>query len=174
MADPFTLAAISIGTTLAAGAVSAVGASYQASANANMANYQAAVARNNALIAQHNADYELERGEVEAQRQALKDKAERGQIVAAIGASGLDLSSGSAADVRTSSEKLGQYNQAIIRSDASRKSYAYLTQKMEQQAESQLYSAKAKYAKTAGEFGVASSLLGTAASVSDKWYKYRA
>src|SRR5262245_54392577 len=144
MADPFTLAAISIGTTIAGGVVGAVGASYQSKANADMANYQAAVARNNAIIAQRNADYELMRGESEAQREGLKERSNIGAIVGGLSASGLDISSGSPEDVRDSSQKLAQYNQEVIRNDASRRSYAYLTQKTEQQAEAQLYDAKAR------------------------------
>src|SRR5882672_5130647 len=53
--------------------------------------YQAQVARNNKLIAEQNANYERDVGEVTAQQLGMKQQWERGQMMAQQGASGLSV-----------------------------------------------------------------------------------
>ena len=168
MAAP--LAVVGIGSAIAGSATSALGAAFTGSAQANMYNYQAAVANMNSQIAKQNADYEVALGEQRTQKVAMASQARTGTITAGAGASGLDINSGSKSEVIASSEKLGQYDEAIQRSDAARRAYGYEVEAADFTAQGALDTAAASTSKTAAEFNVAKSIIGGVGSVADKWY----
>lgn len=85
MSDPVTWMYI-------AGAMSAVGTVRQAQSQAQAKNYEAEVAAQNARIAQ-------QQGEAAAELQAKEAQRKIGAMVAQYGAAGVDVSSGSPADV---------------------------------------------------------------------------
>jgi hypothetical protein len=169
--DPVSLAVVSIGSTLIGGGVSAMGAAYQGQAQANAYNYQAGVAAMNQQIARQNADYSIKTGEIQAQQEGMKTKARVGGIIAQQGASNLDVNSGSAREVADSAEKLGQYGEGVIRTDAAKRAYGYEVEATNLGAQSQLYRTAATTSQTAADYRVAGTLLGTSTSVADKWYK---
>lgn len=152
---PQVIAVVGIASALAGTAVSMSGAKYQAEASANMYNYKA-------QVAEQNARYETTLGENKAQSEALKNRAQGGMIRAAQGAGNLNVNTGSAALVQQSEEKLGQFGEATVRSDAARRAYNFET-------ESVMDTASAENAKTEGDYKMASSLLSGVGSVSDKW-----
>jgi hypothetical protein len=77
--------------TLVSGVVGFVGQMQQASAQQDAAKYQAAVARNNQIVAQQNAGYAAQAGAVEAQARDRRNAAVAGSILAGQGASGIDV-----------------------------------------------------------------------------------
>lgn len=168
-----TLAAISIGTALVGGGVSAMGASQTASANAASATYQSAVARNNQILAGQYADRSIERGNVQSEFANLQTRAKLGTARAAFGAQGVDVNSGSPLAVRQSIAEVGDLDAQIIRSKAAEEAFGYKVKGGDFAAEAELDKMKASNAITAGNYNVASSILGTASSVSGKWAGYQ-
>lgn len=106
-------------------AVSAYGAYQGAQANAAAANYQAQVARNNALIARQNAAWTAASGAAKEAAQGMKNAAAVGNLKAKQGASGVDINTGSSANVRAAAAELGQLDLATTRSNTSREAYGY-------------------------------------------------
>lgn len=165
-----------VGTLLGAGigaGIGAYGAWQSGQANKAANDYKAAVARANAQIAQQNADYARAAGEVEAQQAGMKVRYQIGQTKAIQGASGLDVSSGSAAAVRTSEKEIGDENVAIIRNNAAKQAYGFEVQAMNFNAQGTLDTMAGAQAQEAGYIGAASSIVGGASSVSSKWTAYK-
>lgn len=177
MADPSTLASSVGGSSgvggpllkMGFGVLSSLG---EAKSKANMYLYQAGLAKINADIAKQNAEYERNVGEVEAQHSGLQTKAAIGQTRAIQGASGVDVNSGSAARVQSSEREIGWNNQQVIRANAARRAYGYEVEAMSDTAQAQMATAAAKDAKRAGVIGAIGTIIGGAASVSDKWAQY--
>lgn len=167
MAAP--IGALSLGTSVAGGILGAVGASRTAEANAQMYGYQAQVARINAQIDKQNADYARNVGEQNAQIAGLKGAQQFGQIRAAEGASGLDVNSGSNAEVQASQRKITQMDVNTIRSNAAKTAYDYEVKSVNDLNQAGLYDAAASNAKAAGSINVAASLIGAAGTVATRW-----
>jgi len=167
MADPISLTAI--GLTAAGAGVGAFGANYKGQAEANMYQYQAGVAQVNQQIALQNADYAIAVGESQSQASGMQTRAQIGETRAQQGAAGLDVNSGSAAAVRDSEEKIGEYNQAVIRSDAAKRAYGYQVEAESQASQAELDRMGAQTSRTSGYINAVSTILGGASSVSNKW-----
>lgn len=173
MADPSALASMSIGGSLIGAGVKAYGDYSAGQAGAKTYQYQAAVARMNAEIANRNATYAMEVGERKSQISGMQTRAQEGQTKAAQGASGLAVNTGSAVDVRSSEADIGRFNEMTIMSNAAKEAYNYRVGAAGDIAQAGLYDAAAKTSKSAGGIAAAGSLLGAASSVSDKWAQYK-
>ena len=112
---------IGLGASLAGTAMSAVSA-------INQGDYQAQVAKNNAVIARANAGNALQAGAAQEQQQLFKTAGLVGAARAAGGSSGLDVNSGSQVNVRASDAALGNLGALTIRSNAARAAYGFDTQ----------------------------------------------
>jgi hypothetical protein len=173
MADPFMMAAVSIGSTIAGGGISAFGAAQGGKAQAAAYTYQSKVAQLNKQIADNNAAYAVAAGETRAQISGMQARAQIGATRAIQGASGIDVNSGSPVDVRASEADIGGFNALMIRSNAAREAYGYKVKGMEATAQSQLDVAAASQSEKAGELGAIGSILGTAGSVSSRWLAFK-
>lgn len=149
---------ISLATTLAGGIISGIGAQRQDQAQADAANYNAAVARNAAIFAQ-------QQGEVNAQANDRRTAAMVGRQRAAYAAGNLDVNSGSPLDIQSDTEQIGRLNSLTIRNNAARDAYGY-------QANANLDTAAASNYETAGNSAMLGSLIGAGTSVGDKWSQY--
>lgn len=167
-----TLAAISIGSAVIGGGISAFGSLSGGAAEKSAYTYRAQVAENNRQISERNAQYAIASGETEAVMQGLKARAQMGDIKAKQAASSLDVNAGSPADVRESQEGINSFNEMMIRSNASKQSYGFKVEAMNQEAQKGIYKMAGDRAETAGEIGAAGSIVGAAGSVADKWYKF--
>ncbi len=164
---------------------------------ANMSDYQAGVALMNKNIAKQQADYAVATGEISAEASGMKTRAELGATKAAQAASGVDVNTGSAVDVRSSMIKIGAYDQALIRSNAAKVAWGYDVEATQAEAQSAMYTMTAGIermqataattgaqmtraalplqqqamgvAQTAGTIGVLSSLVNAGGSVATKW-----
>ncbi len=162
-----------MGMSLGGGILRAFSASAGAESKASMYNFQSGMSLIRAQIARQNAEYSIKVGEDQAYRYGLKAKQEEGKIVARQGAGGLDVNSGSNAEVQKSQKYVTDLDMATIRNNASRRAYGYEVEAATDTAQAGAYSSAARNAKTAGAFDVASSLVSTASSVSDKWLQGR-
>lgn len=166
------IAGASLAATLGSGVMGAQGARTSADAQAQSYAYKAQVARNNAIIAGRNAEAATGSGQQQAQTQDIKTKAMVGEQLVAQAANGLDVGSGTNVDVRQSAEDLGKLDTLTILNNALKTSSGFKTQAMNFLSESQVENSASTNAHTAGDYNVASSLLGTAGSFATKWAGY--
>lgn len=162
----------SLAATAAGGVTSAMGAKQSASAQANSAKYNAEIDTQNAAQALQNANFSIAAGEAQTGIQGQQNRAQMGAIKSQEAASGVDINSGSAADVQQSAREIGQENALTIRSNAVKEAYGYGVQAQGFKEEAQLGTAQAGYAEQAGNIGVASSLLGATSNASTNYLRY--
>lgn len=162
------------GLAMSAGSsiMGAMGASAKADADAAAYNYKAQVAANNAIIAKRNADQATYAGQIGAQTNDLKTKNVVATQLVTQASSGLDVGSGTAVKLRESAMDIGHLDTLTILNNAAKQAAGFKAQGSGFEAESQLNKMSADNAKTAGEIGVMSSLLGGASSFGDKWIGY--
>jgi len=167
-----TIAAASLVSGAASGIFGAFGAEKKADAEAAADNYKAAVAHNNAIIAERNAQAAREAGGVKGQINDLKTKSLIANQLVTQAASGIDVNTGTNVDVRNSTHDIGRLDTLTIIANAGKEAVGYLTQAANFTAEGQLDTMAAENAKEAGNINAISSLLGGASSVSDKYLSF--
>lgn len=166
------LAPVALALTAVSAVVGTVGAIRSANAQADAAKYNASIAQQNQQIAQQNATLAAQAGEQQAAVQEQKTRATIGAITAGQAASGVDINSGSAVDVRSSAAELGELNAITIRSNAAKEAYGYQTNATGFQNQATLDKSSAANASTAGEIGATSTLLGGFGSAASNYTKY--
>lgn len=166
------LAGIGLGTSLFGGVTGALGSISAGNAAAAADNYNASIAEQDAKSATQNATWAAQAGEAQAGQESQKTRATVGSIKAAQAANGLDVNSGSAVDVRSSSSELGQLSAINIRSNAARTAYGYQVQSTSDEAQSKLDKFDASQSEIAGEVGAASSLLGGSGSAATNYASF--
>lgn len=169
MADPVTMAGVSIGTTLLGGAIGSAGASFSSGASADTFNFKAGIAKLNSDINKQNASWAINSGAIKAANYGLKAGQEIGTTKVTQAASGVDINSGSKEAVRDTQSTVAKYDQNTIRADAAHTAYGYETKAVADSAEAELDRTSASNAKKAGALGILSSVIGTASSVASKW-----
>ena len=147
---------------LGSSAIGAAGAISSSQASAASAGYNAKVAQNNAQIATQNANFAGAEGNQNVAVQADKTRAQIGATLANQGASGVDVNSGSAVDVRASEAKIGMMNALNIRSQAARQAYGFQTQSASDIGQAQLDRSQQSSDKTAGYLNAGTTVLGGA------------
>jgi hypothetical protein len=172
MADPATLALMTIFSSATGGAVKAGGDLFSGFANSAAYKYQSGVAAVNQKIALQNAEYSRSIGESKAEVSGMKTRQQVGQTKAIQGASGFRAGEGSGGKVIESEQMLGAAEQDTIRSNAARAAYGHEVEALNFGAQSKLHSMASKTSKISGILGATSSFLGGASSVSDKWLQY--
>jgi hypothetical protein len=150
-----------------------VGSISQGQAQKKAADYQAQVAKNNATIAQQNAQYAVAAGESKAQSQDFKNRAIAGAIESGQAASGIDLSSPTLADVRSSSAQIGRLDTANVMADAMLVARGQEAKASDFTAEAGLKTMEGENALTASYAKAGGTLLSGAGSFADKWNKYQ-
>jgi hypothetical protein len=158
---------------LASAVTGFVGQMQQASAQQDAAKYQAAVARNNQIIAQQNAGYAAQAGAVQAQARDRKNASIAGSLLAGQGASGIDVESTSSKEVRDSQEQLGRLDTQTIMARALLQSRS-IPRRQPTKGPKRIWqhSARAMPARLGPLAGLA-PCLGGANSFADKWMKYQ-
>lgn len=169
MADPATMGAIAVGSSVLSGAIGATGAAFSAGASADTFNFKAGIAQLNSQIDKQNAAWALNSGAIKAANYGLKVGQEIGATKATQAASGFDVNTGTAGAVRDTQTDVAKYDQNTIRADAAHTAYGYETKAVADSMEASLDTASASNAKKAGTIGILSSIIGTASSVASKW-----
>ena len=163
------IAIAGMGLSLLGAGAQASGAKQQANAQAQAALYRAQVADENAKIAEQYKLYELGMGQYDAQQQGQKTAQVVGTQAAIQSASRLDVNMGTPVAVRARAAEVGMMDSLTLLADAQRKAFGYEMDAYNSRNEAGLLRLEARNAKKAGKIGVASSLLGGAAGVADKW-----
>lgn len=148
---------IALGATAAGSLISGLGAIQGGQAQSQYYNYRAG-------IALQNRDYALATGEQQAQRYGMQARQRMGALRAGIGAQGIDIGSGSKANVTSSQQLVSDIDLAQIRNNAARKAYDYTV-------EATGDTMAATEAERAGKIKALGSLVSGAGSVASKWYQ---
>jgi Na+-translocating ferredoxin:NAD+ oxidoreductase RnfC subunit len=90
--------------------------------------YQTHAAMANAKMARDAARSARDRGSQQQMASRMKYGALRGEQATAIGASGISVNSGSAADILTNTKAMSDYDAAVIHNNAAREAWSYDTQ----------------------------------------------
>jgi len=159
------------GAGLAGAAVSAFGAYESGQSTAAADAYQAQVATNNAALAQQQSKLDIQSGEIAAVDQGLKTKATIGTEKAQQGASGIDVNSGSAADVRAGTDAMGMVDVSTIRSNAVKKAYSDEVTSQSDTTQGVLDTYAGQSAETGADLGAAGTLLSGASTVGANYLK---
>lgn len=170
---PGWLGTASLGATALGGVTGAYGAITSANSAAAAAKYNASEAQVNAGIAKQNAGISSQSGEEQVGMESQKTRAEVGSTLANQAASGVDVNSDSAVDVRMSESELGQLDALNVRSNATREAFGYQTQASNFKNESSLDTFEAKNDASSGLVNAAGTLLGSAGTAASNFYKYK-
>lgn len=166
MCELATIAAVaSIGGTI----MGAMGQIQHGQAAKSAAEYNAAVARNNQVIAERQAQDALKRGEIAESEQRRKNQAILGSQKAAMGANGLEIGSGSNLDILGDTAQFGELDALTIKSNAQREAYGYRVQGMNFGAEAGLADFRASQAMPSALIGAGGTLLSGVGSAVDRW-----
>lgn len=153
-----TLAAIA-----AAGAVVSAGASVASGIQqGKAASYQAQVARNNAKIANQTAAWTAANTANNVERAGMKARAKNANVRTQLAANGLDVDSGSAADVQSGSRALATLDVADVAHKGALDVYGYRAQGGNYTAQSALDQSEASFAPVAGALKAGGTLLSNA------------
>lgn len=168
-----TLAIAGMASSAAGGIMGAFGASKKADAESAAMQYKAQVARNNAIIAERNAQQATIAGSAKGQINDLKTKNLVATQLVTQAANGLDVNSGTNVQVRQSAADLGRLDTLTILANSAKETQGFKDQAAQFMAEATLDESSAKFAQEAGDINIATSLLGGAGSVADKWVGYK-
>lgn len=151
------VAQASLISQIGGGITSAIGGYYSAVAQKSALNF-------NAKMADLQARGELEKGQHEVARLTMKAGQVKSAQRAAMAANGIDLGVGNAAEVQASTEILKEIDKNTLEANAIRSAWGY-------QVDALMGRAKAS---TISPFGAAAgTLLTSAGSVADSWYKFK-
>jgi hypothetical protein len=163
----------SLGTGLqVAGLVSgALGASRQSEATQQAYNYQAAVNKNNAQVAEWQAQDALQRGTKAEQAQRLKVAQLKSSQRAGFAARGVALDEGSPLAILQDTDMMGEMDALTIRDNAEKEAWGARMQGANYSSDSAMLSARSgAESPTGAAFG---SLLTGAGAVASSWYNRR-
>lgn len=169
---------LAIGLQAAGLAFSAFSSYNQAEGQKEAANYQASVARNNAQIAEWQAQDASKRGEEEETRQRMRTAQLKGSQRAGLAANGIDISEGSAAQIQADTDWMGEQDALTIRDNAKRNAWGWRSQGQQSTADANMYKAKADsispmLAGAGSLLGNSGALINVGNAVADKWYSYK-
>jgi hypothetical protein len=171
MADGTKLAIMMVSQAVGFG-VQAIGQIQQGKAAKARANYQAAVARNNQIIANRQAEDARRRGTLEANIQRQKSRQLIEQQRAAIAGAGVLVDQDSALGTIVATAGLGELDALTIQSNAEREALQFEAQGVNFQTEAQLRTFEGKQAVRSSYLKAGGTLLTGLGSVASKWYVF--
>lgn len=154
---------------LVGAAVSAYGSYESAKSNAAAANYQSQVAKNNAQIAQQNAVFSAQAGAAKESAQGMKNAAAVGNLKAKQAASGVDVDTGSSANVMAAAKELGSLDLGTTRSNTSKEVYGYEVAATGDTAQAQLLQSEASNYSNMAPISALGTFLTGAGSAGSKY-----
>ncbi|MBF0143635.1 MAG: hypothetical protein HQL59_09305 [Magnetococcales bacterium] len=164
---------VAIAASAASGLLSAAGALQQGRAAKAQGEYQAAVSRNNQQLAEWQAEDSEARGRQEERRHRLQISQLAGRQRATMAGSGLALEGGTPLDLLSDTAQWGELDALTIRSNAARAAWGHRIEASNQGAEAGFQLAAGRSAAQAGITAAGTSLLGSAGTVADMWYRWK-
>ena len=165
-----TLAIASIASSVGSTALGVLGQMQQADATQKSASYQAAVARNNQIIAERRAAQVEAEGKIAADRKRQEAARLAGRQRAVLAGNGVLVDYGSALDITSDTAAYGELDALNTKYAYDNEAYNARVQASNFGAEAQLSDFRAASADPT--LGIAGTLLSGVGSVADKWYKF--
>lgn len=158
-----------VGASITGTILQAGGAFTQASGQRSALDYESSVAKTNAKVAQWQASQALNNGQIAEENQGLKTAALMGSQRVALASGGVDLGSGNANDILTTTKFMGNRDALQIHDNAMLQAWGYKTQ-------SQYYSDNAQHLSNMADginpwLSGGTSLLTGATNVASNWEK---
>ncbi len=172
MCEPTTLAIASLAATAIGGYMQYQAQNDAADAAQAQGAYQAAVANNNAIIAERMAVDAEDRGRNAEQEQRLRTRQLIGQQRVQFSANGVRLGDSGTINTEADAAAFGELDALTLRANAQREAYGYRTQGMNFQAEGALASAAGRNRASNLRTQAFGTALSTAGSVAGKWYTF--
>lgn len=168
-----TLANVGVGTSLASGAVGALGSVRTAEAQKQAAQYQAQVDLNNQKLAGYYANTAAAKGAADLSTEQQKQKQQMDFIRASQAASGVDVASGSSQDVRNSQEILNNLDALTIMSNTAQQYYGYQVAGTNSANQAGLEQLAASQAGPEAAIGATSSVLSGASGAANQYLAWQ-
>lgn len=155
-----------------AGAAFTAYSAFSSSASSKAAyNYQAGVSKNNAMIANWNAEDAARRGALTEQQTRQRTAALMGNQRATFAGRGIDLSEGSALNILSDTAYLGEQDALTVRDNTAREVWKNKVAANDDNSNAILLQSRSDNENPL--LSGASSLLTGAGKVADAWYKYK-
>ena len=161
--------AAGIGSSILGTLLGAKGEATSGQAQQEQLLFRAGLANINAKIAEQNANYAVDQGEMQAGKYGLEARARAGQIKAAQASSNLDVNTGSAKQVQESQHTVSQIDLNQIRTNANKVAWDYEAQANQFKAQSMMDTKAAGDVGKATGINIAQSFISGGASVASKW-----
>jgi len=153
---------------VASAAMGAMNTMQQQQAQQNQASYQAAVQRNNQIIANRQAADAVDRGNIAARQHKLKVQQFKGKQRSILATSGFDANEDDALDILADTAEIGKMDELTILGNAEREAYQHRLAASNAGAQAGLLQNQAD-SISPGFAGAASAASGLA-TVADRWY----
>lgn len=154
-------------------AVSAYGQLQAGQAASAQARYQAAVARNNAILSERAAQDAEARGRAAEDRRRRETALLIGRQRAVLAANGVVVDTGSALDITAGTREVGELDALTIRSNAEREALALRAQGANFETEAELAGLRGRSALAEGRIGAFGTALSGSGTVAQRWYQFR-
>jgi hypothetical protein len=152
--------------------LAALGSAFSGYSQASAANYQAQVAKNNAIVSSRNANAAIAAGQVQSQAVSLRSAAQGGQIKAAQAANNINTSSKSAIGVQESQRETGELDTLTAMNNAALQAYGYQVQGANFNAQAGLEQSIAGQAPIASALNFGGNALDKAPSIGSNWLNF--
>lgn len=138
-----------------------------------MYNYQAAVDRNNAELSRRAADDARTRGQEEENRLRAHVRQTQSSQRVGFAASGIDLGSDVVLDTLADTAYVGELDAMTIRDNTAKDVWKYNVEAQNYESSAGMKVSAGKNAKSASWLDAGSTILGGAATISDRWAQYK-
>ena len=173
MCDATTLGMASLAFTAIGTIQSFMGQRAQAQAAEGAGQFNAAVARNNAIIAERQAKESTRLGKARAAEEQLKGRQLVGLQRATLAGQGVVVDSGSGLRLAGDTLRQAQINAANERANAARQALGFRQQASNFTSQGTLALSTSQNQASAFRSGATSSLLSGAGSVASKWFNFK-
>lgn len=164
-------AMLSLGAQGAGAGLSAVGAYGSAASQKSGLRYEAQVAGLNAGLAERQAQIALEQGQYQVDQLRRATAGLKGSQTATMAARGLDLTSGTPAEILAGTDFMGEIDVQQAQINAVREAWGYRTQKTN--LENEARTKRANASAISPGMAAATSLLGSATSMAGSFYGFQ-
>jgi len=167
-----TASAASLGATTIGTALGVGGSLFSGISAMNMANYQSEVAQNNQRMALQMQERARAEGDTSAYEQDLKNRAVAGQARAQMGASGIDMNSGTMLDVQASQAQLGRLDSLRAKGAKDFEAWRYGVQANQFANQASLAETQGTNSLLSSFINAGSSLVSGASNYATRWTEY--
>lgn len=165
------MAKASLVSSAGGAASSAIGAYYSAAADKSRLRFQAKMSEMNAAQIEKSAQQTLRAGQAEEQAVRMRTGQLKSTQRAAMAANGIALNEGSAVQVLTSTDYMGEVDANTVAANAVRAAWGYRVEGTNASNEALMARATASAIKPG--LSAATSLIGSAGTIANQWYSFK-